>query len=77
MSKVSREPAFPGLHISMFGRFRVEIDGVSLKPHRPTDLRALACLLLHHDSPWIVAPWQRSGKKRKTQRSQRRMRVPI
>jgi predicted ATPase/DNA-binding SARP family transcriptional activator len=64
MSKVNREPAFPGLHIAMFGRFKVEIDGVPLKPHRPTDLRALAYLLLHHDSPVdrsaVAALWKKA-----------------
>ncbi|MCW3055936.1 MAG: transcriptional regulator, LuxR family, partial [Chthonomonadales bacterium] len=64
MSKVNREIASPRLHIAMFGRFRVEIDGVPLKPHRPTDLHALACLLLHHDTPvdrlTLAALWKKS-----------------
>jgi len=64
MSKVNRELAPPRLHIAMFGRFRVEIDGISLKPHRPTDLRALAFLLLHHDTPvdrlTLAALWRKS-----------------
>jgi len=51
MSKVSREPTTTRMHISMFGRFRMEIDGDVLKPHRPTDLRMLAYLLLQHDCP--------------------------
>jgi len=64
MSKVNRELASPRLHIAMFGRFRVEIDGVALKPHRPTDLRALAYLLLQHDTPvdrlTLAALWKKS-----------------
>jgi len=64
MSKVNREFASTGLRIALFGRFRVEIDGDPLKPHRPTDLRALAYLLLHHDAPVerlaLAALWKKS-----------------
>ncbi|MCW3098114.1 MAG: transcriptional regulator, LuxR family [Chthonomonadaceae bacterium] len=51
MSKVSREPTTTQLHITVFGRFRIEIDGEVLKPHRPPDFRMLAYLLLQHDCP--------------------------
>jgi predicted ATPase/DNA-binding SARP family transcriptional activator len=65
MSKIDREPTSPGLCIRMFGRFSVKVDGDALKPHRPSDLRVLAYLLLHHDSPVdriaAAAIWKKSG----------------
>ncbi len=65
MSQFNRVSHLPGLHIAVFGPFQIEIGGVPLRPHRPTDLRALAYLLLHHDSPVdriaLAAFWKKEG----------------
>jgi DNA-binding SARP family transcriptional activator len=67
MRKMNWEPATTRLSITLFGPFRVEIDGELFHHHRPPDAQMFAYLLLHHDCPVdrseVAVCWKKEADK--------------